>query len=46
MPESGQGFQLFDWEMHKDVGNLHFLKYGNTDSQGVCGCMEQTITRK
>ena len=33
----GKGFQLFDWEMHKDVGNLHFFKYGNTDSQGVCG---------
>ena len=33
----GKGFQLFDWEMHKDAGNLHFFKYGNTDSQGVCG---------
>ena len=33
----GKGFQLFDWEMHKDVGNLHFFKYGNTDAQGVCG---------
>ncbi|MCS3233556.1 hypothetical protein NXW89_31430 [Bacteroides thetaiotaomicron] len=21
----GKGFQLFDWEMHKDVGNLHFF---------------------
>lgn len=33
----GKGFQLFDWEMHKDAGNLFFFKSGNTDSQGVCG---------
>lgn len=33
----GKGFQLFDWEMHKDAANLFFLKYGNVDSQGQCG---------
>ena len=33
----GNGWQLVDWEMHKDVGNLFFAKYGSRDSQGVCG---------
>lgn len=33
----GDGFQLVDWEMHKDVANLFYAKYGNSDSQGVCG---------
>lgn len=33
----GEGFQIIDWEMHKNVGNLFFAKYGERDSQGVCG---------
>ena len=33
----GVGFQLVDWEMHKDIGNLFFAKYGGRDSQGICG---------
>ena len=33
----GTGFQLVDWEMHKDIGNLFFAKYGGRDSQGICG---------
>lgn len=33
----GTGWQLVDWEMHKDIGNLFFAKYGSRDSQGVCG---------
>lgn len=33
----GAGFQLIDYEMHKDVGNLFFAKYGERDSQGTCG---------
>ena len=33
----GTGFQLIDYEMHKDVGNLFFAKYGERDSQGTCG---------
>lgn len=33
----GTGFKLVDWEMHKDVCNLFYAKYGNTDSQGTCG---------
>lgn len=33
----GKGWQLIDWEMHKDVGNLFFAKYGERDSQGTCG---------
>lgn len=33
----GKGFQLIDWELHKDVANLFFAKYGERDSQGTCG---------
>lgn len=33
----GEGFQIIDWEMHKNIGNLFFAKYGERDSQGVCG---------
>lgn len=41
----GTGFQLVDWEMHKDVGNLFFAKYGGRDSQGICGPGTHTYTR-
>lgn len=33
----GKGYQLVDWEMHKDVCNLFYAKYGKADSQGTCG---------
>ena len=33
----GNGWQLVDYEMSKDVANLFFAKYGERDSQGVCG---------
>ncbi len=33
----GKGFQLVDYEMHKDVANLFFAKYGERDAQGTCG---------
>lgn len=33
----GDGYQLVDWEMHKDVCNLFYAKYGKADSQGTCG---------
>lgn len=42
----GAGFQLIDWEMHKDVGNLFFAKYGERDSQGTCGAGTQTVSRQ
>ena len=41
----GTGFQLVDYEMHKDVGNLFFAKYGERDSQGTCGPGTHTIGR-
>ena len=33
----GKGYQIIDWEMHKDIANLFFAKYGERDSQGTCG---------
>lgn len=33
----GKGYQLIDWEMHKDIANLFLAKYGERDSQGTCG---------
>ena len=41
----GAGWQLVDWEMHKDIGNLFFAKYGSRDSQGVCGPGTPIYTR-
>ena len=41
----GTGFQLIDYEMHKDVGNLFFAKYGERDSQGTCGPGTHTDAR-
>lgn len=41
----GTGFQLVDYEMHKDVGNLFFAKYGERDSQGTCGPGTHTYQR-
>lgn len=33
----GKGFSLIDYELHKDVGNLFFAKYGERDGQSTCG---------
>lgn len=41
----GKGFQIIDYEMHKDVGNLFFAKYGERDSQGTCGPGTHTNSR-
>lgn len=41
----GKGYQLVDYEMHKDVGNLFFAKYGERDSQGTCGPGTHTTGR-
>lgn len=41
----GNGFQLVDWEMHKDVCNLFYAKYGKADSQGTCGYGSNTNGR-
>lgn len=32
-----RGLQLVDWEMHKDVANLFYAKYGRRDAQDQCG---------
>lgn len=42
----GDGFQLIDFEMHKDVANLFFAKYGERDSQGTCGPGTPSMGRK
>ena len=41
----GKGYQLIDWEMHKDIANLFFAKYGERDSQGTCGPGTHTSAR-
>lgn len=35
--DRGDGFQVIDYEMHKDVANLFYAKYGRRDSQKQCG---------
>ena len=37
--------QLVDYELHKNVGNLFFAKYGRRDSQAQCGYGTSTYTR-
>lgn len=37
--------QLVDWEMHKDVANLFFAKYGRRDAQAQCGYGQNTTAR-
>lgn len=37
--------QLVDWEMHKDVANLFFAKYGRRDAQAQCGYGQNTTSR-
>ena len=43
---SGPGFQLVDWDMHKDVANLFYAKYGTRDSQGQCGYGQSSYTKR
>lgn len=43
---SGRGFQLIDWDMHKDVANLFYAKYGMRDSQGQCGYGESSYNKR
>lgn len=37
--------QLIDWEMHKDVGNLFFVRYGRRNAQAQCGYGQNTTGR-
>lgn len=37
--------QLVDWEMHKDVANLFYAKYGRRNSQDQCGYGQNTNRR-
>lgn len=37
--------QLVDYEMHKDVANLFYAKYGRRDAQGQCGYGTSSYTR-
>lgn len=32
-----RGMQQIDYEMHRDIANLFYAKYGRRDSQGQCG---------
>lgn len=43
---SGPGFQLIDYEMHRNVANLYYAKYGRRDSQGQCGYGEASYNKK
>lgn len=33
----GDGFQIIDYEMHKTIANLFYLKYKSTNAQAKCG---------
>ena len=37
-----RGMQQIDYEMHKDIANLFYAKYGTRDSQGQCGYGESS----
>ena len=40
-----RGMQQIDYEMHKDIANLFYAKYGTTDSQGQCGYGESSYSQ-
>ena len=40
-----RGMQQIDYEMHKDIANLFYAKYGMTDSQGQCGYGESSYSQ-
>ena len=35
--QRGTGYQQIDYEMHKDIANLFFARYGRRNSQAQCG---------
>lgn len=41
----GDGYQIVDWEWHKDTCNLFYAKYGEQDAQGRCGYGSNTNGR-
>ena len=40
-----RGLQLIDWEMHKDVANLFYAKYGRRNAQDQCGSGQNYTSR-
>ena len=40
-----RGMQQIDYEMHRDIANLFFAKYGRRNSQAQCGAGLHSITR-
>ena len=42
---ANRGMQQIDYEMHKDIANLFFAKYGTRDSQAQCGFGTSSYTR-
>ncbi|MDY6074541.1 MAG: hypothetical protein SPI24_02300, partial [Bacteroidales bacterium] len=40
-----RGMQQIDYEMHRDIANLFFAKYGRRNSQAQCGAGSHSITR-
>lgn len=40
----GDGFQIIDYEMHKTIANLFYLKYKNTNAQAICGAGPHVYT--
>lgn len=39
-----RGMQMIDYEMHKDIANLFYAKYGTRNSQGQCGYGSESST--
>ena len=42
---ANRGMQQIDYEMHKDIANLFFARYGTRDSQAQCGLGSSSYTR-
>lgn len=40
-----RGMQQIDYDMHRDIANLFYAKYGRRDSQGQCGYGSNTNAR-
>ena len=41
-----RGMQQIDYDMHRDIANLFFAKYGRRDAQAQCGRGQDTNARK
>lgn len=41
-----RGMQQIDYDMHRDIANLFFAKYGRRNSQAQCGYGQDTYARK